>query len=452
MSQDAHPDRAPVAIVGGGLAGSLSALYLARRGYAVDVYEYRDDMRQGGASGGRSINLALSERGLNALRGVGLEGRVRELCIPMHGRRIHPLGGDETQLQPYGEQGQFINSVSRRLLNELLMDEAESHERVNFHFGKKCAGFTRATGALRLKDEATGEFEFVEPDVILGADGAYSQIRYRMQTTGGFEYSQSYLTHGYKELTIPPAASGGWRIDKNALHIWPREDFMMIALPNLDGSFTCTLFMPYEGEVSFDALHDAADVRAFFERWFPDAIPHLPRLEEEFFENPTGSLVTIRCAPYHFEDKALLIGDAAHAVVPFYGQGMNAAFEDCFELDRLVSRFDGDWSRVLPEFSRIRKPNADAIADLAMYNYLEMRDLVSSPTFLLKKKVDRALHLAMPQRWIPLYTMVSFTNIPYAEAKARAEHQDLLLKKAGQGLAAGAAFGLGALLLGRSRR
>ncbi|MEM1349675.1 MAG: FAD-dependent monooxygenase, partial [Myxococcota bacterium] len=296
-----------ILVAGGGLAGSLMTLYLAQRGYGVEVYESRGDLREGGAAGGRSINLALSARGLNALRAVGLEERVRQLCIPMHGRMIHDIEG-RTHLQPYGAQGQFINSVSRQLLNEILMDAAQEHERVRFHFRKRCMGFTRATGSVRFKDLDTDEVTDVLPKVAIGADGAYSALRYRMQTTGGFQYQQEFASHGYKELTIPPAEDGTWRIEKNALHIWPRQDFMMIALPNLDGSFTCTLFMAYEGgPESFAALQTPADVQHFFERWFPDSVEHLTRLTEEFFDNPTGSLVTIRCAPYHYDDKVLLI-------------------------------------------------------------------------------------------------------------------------------------------------
>jgi len=422
-----HIETDSVLVAGGGLAGSLMALYLAQRGYGVDVYEYRHDMRKGGAAGGRSINLALSERGLNALRAVGLEDRIRELCIPMHGRMIHDIDGG-THLQPYGKEGQFINSVSRQLLNEILMDAAEDHERVDFHFRKRCMGFTRATGSVRFKDLDTDELTNVLPKVTIGADGAFSALRYRMQTTGSFQYQQDFASHGYKELTIPPKDDGTWRLEKNALHIWPRQDFMMIALPNLDGSFTCTLFMAYEGgPESFAALKTPEDVQRFYETWFPDAIPHLTKLTEEFFDNPTGSLVTIRCTPYNYEDKVLLIGDAAHAIVPFYGQGMNAAFEDCFELDRLVDKHGGDWATILRAFSEERKPNADAIADLALYNYIEMRDLVQDRWFLFKKKLHGKLHELFPTTWIPLYTMVTFTTIPYADAKARAARQDELL-------------------------
>ena len=427
-SADASPG-SPIAIVGGGLAGSLMSVYFARRGFDVDVYERRPDMRTSQVEGGRSINLALSERGLNALRAVGLEERIRELCIPMHGRMIHPVEGARS-LQPYGDTGQYINSVSRAMLNEILMDSAEYDSLITYHFNKKCAGFSLETGALRFRDTETGEFREVRPSLVIGADGAFSAIRYRMQTSPNFEYQQTFLGHGYKELVIPAAPDGSWRMEKHALHIWPREDFMMIALPNLDGSFTCTLFMAFEGpKASFEALKTKQQVTDFFRTHFPDAVALMPTLLDDFFANPTGSLVTIRCAPYHWGENVLLIGDAAHAIVPFYGQGMNAAFEDCFELDRLITEHGPDWAKVLPEFTRRRKPNADAIAELALYNYLEMRDLVTSRWFLWRKKLEGLLHRWFPSSWIPLYTMITFTNIPYHQAQARARHQSELLTK-----------------------
>ena len=430
MSSENSASNKPVAIVGAGLAGALTSAFLAKRGFKVEVYEKRSDMRLGGPDAGRSINLALSERGLNALRSVGLERRVRELCIPMRGRMIHdPQGG--THLQPYGQEGQYINSVSRRLLNELLMDTAEAEAGVSYHFHKECAGFSLETGALRFRDDQTGEYSEVEPSVAIAADGAFSAMRYRMQKTPNFEYSQSFLGHGYKELTIPPGPGGSWRIEREALHIWPRQDFMMIALPNLDGSFTCTLFMAMDGEgPSFASLGTPQQVQEFFETQFPDAVALMPTLIEDFFGNPTGGLVTIRCAPYHWEDKALLIGDAAHAIVPFYGQGMNAAFEDCFELDRLIQEHGPEWDKVLPAFTQRRKPNADAIAELALYNYHEMRALVNSPWFVWRKKLERQLHRAFPSRWVPLYSMVTFSNRPYAESLARSKRQDELLSRA----------------------
>ncbi|MFW5967522.1 MAG: FAD-dependent oxidoreductase [Persicimonas sp.] len=412
-------------IAGAGLSGSLMACYLAERGHRVEVFEYRDDFRRAEFVGGRSINLALSTRGLNALAGVGLEKTVREMCIPMYGRLIHDTNG-ELDFQSYGREEQHINSISRAGLNRLLVDRADRYDDVTFHFRTKCTGVDLETGAPRLVDLETDEHYEGPEGLTIGADGAFSKVRMRMMKTDRYDYQQSYLSHGYKELTIPPADDGGHRLETNALHIWPRHDFMLIALPNQDGSFTVTLFLPFEGEKSFEALDDEAAVEAFFEEQFPDALPHMPTLVEDFFDNPTGSLVTIRCEPYH-RGRAVIIGDAAHAVVPFYGQGMNAAFEDCFILDRLYEEHDGDFGEILPRFSESRKPNADAIADLALYNYEEMRSKVADPDFLLRKTVEQKLHEQMPERWIPLYSMVTFTNIPYAEARARAAQQDRML-------------------------
>lgn len=436
----------PIAVVGGGLCGGLLALMLARRGFSVDVYEHRDDMRKVAVGGGRSINLAMSERGLNALRRAGLEDEIRALCIPMHGRMIHALDGS-LSFQPYGKQGQYINSISRQDLNKTLLAAADAHPHVNLHFCKKADGYSRNTGKMRMEDTRTGEVTEHHPQVILATDGAYSSIRRRMQLTQGFDFSQSYLAHGYKELSIPPNADGSHRMEKHALHIWPRQDFMLIALPNMDGSFTVTLFLPFEGGPnSFEALKTPADALEFFHLHFPDALALMPELATDFFENPTGSLITIKCAPYHQGDHVLLMGDAAHAIVPFYGQGMNAAFEDCTIFDQLLDQYGPDWANVLPAFSELRKPDADAIAELAMYNYVEMRDLVSRPSYKLRKQLDSALHSLFPDAWVPLYSMVTFSNIPYAEALHRSRRQDAIVRGALIGGAVAGALGLGYLL------
>jgi kynurenine 3-monooxygenase len=416
---------------------------LARRGFKVDVYERRDDMRQTEVGGGRSINLAMSERGLNALRRAGLEDAIRALCIPMHGRMIHAIDGARS-FQPYGKAGQFINSISRQELNKTLMSAAEAYPDVHFHFKQRADGYSRNTGKMRMEDLVTGQVRELHPQVILGTDGAYSSIRRRMQLTNGFDFSQTYLPHGYKELSIPPAADGSHQMEKHALHIWPRQDFMLIALPNQDGSFTVTLFMPFEGSAtSFAAIKTPRDVIEFFHTYFPDALALMPTVAEDFFTNPTGSLITIKCAPYHQGDHVLLMGDAAHAIVPFYGQGMNAAFEDCTILDQLLDAYGPDWATVLPAFSRVRKPDADAIAELAMYNYIEMRDLVTRPSYKLRKSLDSALHDLFPDAWVPLYTMVTFTNTPYAQALARARRQDAIVRGAVIGGAVAGALGLG---------
>lgn len=423
-----HPSthERPISLVGAGLAGSLLSVYLARRGMRVDVYEYRDDMREAGYSGGRSINLALSTRGLTALAGVDMAQRAQQMCIPMRGRMIHSLDG-HTALQPYGRQDQHINSISRGGLNEMLLEEADQHDHISLHFNQKCTGVDLDTTTLHFENLRSGDHTRADSKLIIGADGAFSQVRQRLQKTNRFDFQQSFLAHGYKELEIPANPDSRHRLDPNALHIWPRHDFMMIALPNLDGSFTVTLFLAFEGDESFAQLDDEAAVLSFFERHFPDAVPHMPNLVEDFFSNPTASLVTIRCAPYHHRDNVLILGDAAHAIVPFYGQGMNAAFEDCRLIDELLDRHDEDWAAVLPAFSRERKPDADAIADLALYNYVEMRSKVADERFLLRQALEQKLHALYPDAWLPLYTMVTFTNIPYADALSRAQEQSAIL-------------------------
>jgi kynurenine 3-monooxygenase len=417
-----------IAIVGAGMTGALSALYLARRDHVVDVYEARPDIRTHDITAGRSINLALSTRGLRALDGVGLADTALEYCVPMYGRKIHDEDGGQS-FQPYGQADQHINSIDRSALNGLIIDGAEASGQVDFHFESRAADVDLDAPSLTIESEADAPASrTVQPDRLVGADGAYSQVRSAMQRSGRFDYEQSYLSHGYKELTIPAADDGSWRLDDHeALHIWPRKDFMLIALPNPDGSFTCTLFLPFEGPESFDQLSSGADVEAFFDRHFPGVRPDMHNLTDEFFANPTGSMVTIRCEPYHHGDSVILLGDAAHALVPFYGQGMNASCEDCLIFDQLLDEFDDDWSRALPAFSQRRKPDAEAIADLALYNYIEMREHVADEQFLLRKTVERGLERAFPQIWRSLYSMVTFSTIPYAEARQRGVAQSKLL-------------------------
>lgn len=416
----------PISIIGAGLTGSMMALYLARRGHEVRVFERRPDMRTTDFAEGRSINMALSTRGLTALRGIGLEERALDLSIPMYGRKMHSPTG-ELSFQPYGRADQHINSVSRTELTRLLVDSADRHPDVDLTFEHSCVDVDLERTTPILQHVETEETVEPNSELIVGADGAYSVVRGVIQKTGRFDYEQTYLEHGYKELSIPPAPGGGWRFEKNALHIWPRHDFMFIALPNRDGSFTGTLFLPFEGQKSFDSLETESDVETFFQEEFPDVEAEMPELTAEFFDNPTGSLVTIRCEPFHHDANVLLAGDAAHAVVPFYGQGMNASFEDCYIIDQLIDEFDGDWSRILPAFSQRRKPDADAIADLALYNYVEMRSKVASPAFLFRKKLERRLNKWFPRAWKPLYSMVTFSTIPYSEARDRAEGQKRLL-------------------------
>ncbi|MEJ8757668.1 NAD(P)/FAD-dependent oxidoreductase [Pontibacter sp. H259] len=417
-----------IAIMGAGLVGSLLSLYLAKRGYKVDLYERRPDMRVSTLDGGRSINLALSDRGWRALRGIGIEEEVRQVAIPMYGRMMHSENGELTY-QPYGKEGQAIYSVSRAGLNMALMNVSEPNPDINYHFNMQVQDVNLKTNEVYLRNHDTNTNETIQPDLIFGADGAFSMVRGALQKTERFNYQQSYLEYGYKELTIPAAEGGGWLLEKNALHIWPRGNFMMIALPNMDGSFTCTLFFPYEGEYSFAAIKTDTDLLNFFLEVFPDAVPLMPDLAQDFFCNPTGSLVTIKCFPWSYEDKVLLIGDACHAVVPFYGQGMNAGFEDINVLDKMLDTFDGNWADLFKAFERKRKPDADAIADLAVMNFIEMRDKVADPHFLLRKKIEGKISEQYPDKWLPLYGMVTFSDLPYSYALETGLQQDKIMQK-----------------------
>ena len=415
--------------MGAGLVGSLLSLYLARRGHPVQVFERRADPRRAGFQEGRSINLALSDRGWRALGGVGVANDIRQVGIAMTGRVMHDVQGGLTR-QPYGHDGQAIYSVNRGHLNRRLLDLAEAQTGVSLHFGQQCRGIDLKKQELHLFDTASQQ-EHTEPySRLFGTDGAFSAVRAAMQKTDRYNYSQQYLEYGYKELTIAAGPEGAWQLEKNALHIWPRGQYLMIALPNLDGSFNATLFFPYEGPESFAALQTPADVVAFFTRVFPDAVPLMPALTEEFFGHPTGSLVTVRCFPWKHEDDVLLLGDAAHAIVPFYGQGMNAGFEDCSVLNELLDQHgDDDWTAVFAEFEAQRKPNNDAMADLALYNFAEMRDRVADPRFLLQKKIEARISTQFPGKWTPLYSQVTFSHTPYAEAWAAGQRQDAIMAR-----------------------
>ena len=410
--------------MGAGLVGSLLSIYLKRRGYEVQVYERRPDLRSTGAAGGRSINLAISDRGWKALAGAGLEEQIRKLAIPMHGRMMHSVEGGLT-FQPYGQPGQFINSVSRGQLNIDLMNAAESAG-VPFHFEQRVLRMDVEAGKATLEKLTNQDRYELEADLIIGADGAYSMVRNSLMKTDQFNYSQLYESHCYKELSIPPAPDGGFLIDKNALHIWPRKSFMLIALPNLDGSFTVTLFAPTKGPESFETITTPESLQVYFQKYFPDVLPLMPDLEADFFGNPTGSLMTVKCFPWTVGN-GMLIGDAAHAVVPFYGQGMNCGFEDCTVLDELLNTLDDNWSKVLPAYQESRKPNADGIADLARLNFIEMRDLVADPDFLFKRKIAGKVAATHPDRFIPVYSMVSFSHLPYADALKEYTRQDEVL-------------------------
>lgn len=423
-------ERPTLTIFGAGLGGALAAVRLARAAFRVELYERRADPRVKGAEAGRSINLAMSTRGIEALREVGLADEALGEAIPMRGRLMHPVGG-ELVYQPYGPRGeQAINSISRAGLNELLINAAEREPGVRIHFAQRCVGVDFESNRAQVRDERTGEVREVGYEVCVGADGAFSAVRGSMQKRDRFEYSQSYLPHGYKELSIPPAAGGGWRIEKHALHIWPRRSYMMIALPNADGSFTCTLFAPFEGEDGFAGREREAEIRAYFEKRFPDAVPLMPTLVEDYQRNPVGSLVTVRCWPWRIGGSAVLLGDAAHAIVPFYGQGMNASFEDVSVLGRCVEESPDDLERAFARYEVARKEHCDALAQLALDNYVEMRDKVGSRAFLRKKKWEQRLARWFPKRFLPLYSMVSFSTIPYADAVRRARAQDRAVRRA----------------------
>lgn len=416
-----------VILIGAGLSGSLLAVYLAKRGFRVEVYERRPDMRKERVEAGRSINLALSARGINALKDVGLFSEIEPLLIAMYGRMIHPVEG-ELMLQPYGKDpSEYINSVSRSDLNIRLMDLAERFDNVRIHFNQRCTGMNLRTGEVHLHNEIDGTHHNVTADTVIGTDGSASALRTEMTKHGRFNYSQEFQEHGYKELTIPPLEGGGFRIEKHALHIWPRRSFMLIALPNVDGTFTCTLFKQFAGPDGFDALTSKAQVMEFFTREFPDAIPHMPTLTHDFFANPTGTLVTMRCSPWYHEDKVALLGDAAHAIVPFFGQGMNAAFEDCTYLDGCIERYGTNWKEVFAAYQELRITNASAIQDLALENFIEMRDRVAERTFQLMKSVERVLEDKYPKRFIPKYSMVAFHPIPYNVALERGKIQEAIL-------------------------
>lgn len=420
-------EKKEITLIGAGLVGSLLSIYLAKRGHQVNVYERRNDMRKAANYAGRSINLALSDRGWKALTEIGIADDIKEIAIPMYGRFLHGIDGS-TAYQPYGKEGQAIYSVSRAGINCTLMDLAESLENVKLHFEMKCNGVDIKKGNAVFADTKGIEHN-IHSDLIFGSDGAFSAARLTQQTNiDRFDYQQFYIDCGYKELTIPAGPNGSFLMEKNALHIWPRGKYMMIALPNKDGSFTCTLFFPFEGEKSFAALQTKEAVKAFFEAEFQDAVPLMPTLLDDFFNNPTSSLVTVKCFPWTVDDRLALIGDAAHAIVPFFGQGMNCGFEDCSVLNGLIEKHENNWQTILKEYQTLRKPDADAIADLAIGNFIEMRDLVADPMFLLRKKIEARFNEKYPEKWVPAYSMVTFSpHIRYSEALSKGQFQDKIM-------------------------
>ena len=419
--------------IGAGLGGTLASIFLGRAGHEVRGFEMRPDPRKGPLVGGRSINLALSARGLGALEKAGLRDRVLALAVPMRGRMIHDLHG-HTAFQPYGtESGHANHSVSRAELNVLLLEAAEKEKNVRFSFGRRCADIDLDEPSASFEDRET-----VRGDVVLGTDGAWSVVRRRLQRLDRFDYDQSFLSHGYKELTIPAGPNGSFLLERGALHIWPRGGFMMIALPNRDGSFTCTLFWPHAGPNSFEANRDPKQAARFFAAEFPDALPLIPDFREQYAENPVGSMVTIRCRPWHVGGKVALLGDAAHAVVPFHGQGANCAFEDAVVLDECVRAHAPDWGKVFDAFEARRKEHTDALARLSVDNFVEMRDHTASRLFRVRKAMEKGLYRLFPGLFMPLYMMISFTRIPYAETVRRARRQAVTLQALAAGLGAAA--------------
>ena len=420
-----------IVIIGAGLCGSLLALRLGQRGYNVRVMELRPDLRKVDISAGRSINLALSNRGIKAMAMVGLENKVMALCIPMHGRMLHDKAGN-TKLSKYsGREGEYINSVSRELLTALLLDEAEALDNVTVEFNNRCNGVDFENNIANFTNSVNGQTFDCTANLIFGTDGAGSALRksYFSERKFLFSFSQNFLTHGYKELTIPPTKDGGFRAFKKALHIWPRGDYMVIALPNLDGSFTVTLFLAYEGGAyNFNSLTTEKSVLNFFKSEFPDALKLMPNLATEFFENPTAPLGTIKCFPWQYQGKNLLLGDAAHAIVPFYGQGMNASFEDVVVLDSFLDQHDGNWQKTFKAFEHQRKKDTDGIADLAIDNFHEMKNHVANPLFQKKRALEMALETNLPNDYFSKYSMVTFReDMGYHEAMTRGRAQDKAL-------------------------
>jgi kynurenine 3-monooxygenase len=416
-----------ITIIGGGLSGSLLAIYMAKRGFEVSLFERRPDMRKNKNYAGRSINLALSTRGLNALSKIGLDGEILNDAIPMSGRMMHSTKGELT-FQPYGKEGQAINSVSRGRLNTKLVELADEYPNITIYFNAKCIdiNLTKNLSVFEMEDGSSKE---VWSDRIIGTDGAFAATRGKMQISDRFNYSQNYLHVGYKELSIPAGDKNKFLMEKEALHIWPRGAFMMIALPNPTGDFTCTLFMPFEGEFGFDNIKTIDQVNNFFKTHFSDAVALMPTLADDFFNNPTSSLVTVKCYPWVKDDKLALMGDAAHAIVPFYGQGMNCSFEDVVVFDECVEKYFPNWTKIFDEYQNLRKPNADAIADLAVQNYYEMADKVGDKHFLHKKHIEHDLSDLYPDKFKSQYELTTFSLSPYSYALSQGKKNDVLLEK-----------------------
>lgn len=415
-----------IAVVGSGLVGSLLALHLKQAGHQVTVFDRRPDVRTVEFSG-RSINLAMSNRGWKALRETGVEEEIKKLAIPLYQRAMH-VNGDPVYFQKYGKEGEAIYSISRGVLNRKMIDLAEDAG-VKFRFEEKVWDIDLAEAKLYTGETEKGEWQEYDFDLIFGADGAFSRVRHKMQRQSRFDYSQHFIDVGYKELRIPANPDGSHKLDRNSFHIWPRGNFMLIAMPNLDGSFTCTLFMPFEGEISFENLATEAAAEEFFSEYFPDVTDQIPNFTRDFFRNPTSALVTVKCFPWTYNDKIALVGDAAHAIVPFYGQGMNAGFEDISVLGELEKKYPENWQKIFEEYQVRRKPDADAIAELSYRNFIEMSSKTADPKFLLRKKIEKKFSEKYPEKWKPVYSRVTFSNKPYAEALEIGDEQAAIMDK-----------------------
>lgn len=438
-----------ITIIGAGLAGSLLSIFLAKRGFKVNIFEKRPDMRKATVEAGRSINLALSHRGIKALEKLGIAEKILSKAIPMKGRLLHNISG-ELKFVPYGkDDSEYINSISRSGLNIDLIDIAEEYENVNFYFNHTCQNIDFDKNEVIFENSSENKIETYSFERLLATDGAGSILRQTFEKDNAYQSTTDFLDHGYKELTIPAMRGMGaeesgngkrkldpspltphsskYAIEKNALHIWPRGNYMLIALPNLDGSFTCTLFFPNKGENSFESLDDPEKIQIFFQEQFSDVVPYLPNLVKEFQENPVGLLGTVKCFPWSYEDKALLIGDSAHAIVPFYGQGMNASFEDCLVFDECLEKYEGNWVKIFAEYEKLRKVNTDAIADLAIENFYEMRDGVAEPAFLRKRALEYILENTYSD-YHSKYALVTFClEVPYAIAREKGNQQNEIL-------------------------
>ena len=409
-----------VAIVGSGLVGSLLAIFLRKQGHKVTIFDRRPDVRLVEFSG-RSINLAMSNRGWKALREAGIEDEIRKLALPLDKRAMH-VDDKPVYFQKYGEDGEAIYSISRGILNRKMIDLAEEAG-AEFRFEEKIWDVDLPNAKLYTGESEKSVWKEYQFDLIFGADGAFSRTRHKMQRQSRFNYSQHFIDVGYKELTIPANPDGSHKLDNASFHIWPRGNFMLIAMPNLDGSFTCTLFMPFEGDISFESIQTEQQADQFFEQYFPDIKDEISNLKRDFFKNPTSAMVTIKCYPWSYFDKITLVGDSAHAIVPFYGQGMNAGFEDISVLNEKMNQHGDNWEIIFEEYQRERKPNTDAIAELSYRNFVEMSSKTADPSFLLRKKIEKKFAQKYPELWVPLYSRVTFSDKAYSDALDIGDYQ-----------------------------